>query len=695
MSNRYKGGIISATPPTTNGPYENGAASGAWTLEQQMRATAAGTWPTAGNINPDAFIENLFQAWLYTGNGSTQTITNGIDPAGRGGLVWIKSRSNSNDHFLYDTSRGTLKNLYSNYNVAEATNADSLTAFNSNGFSLGSYSGTNSSGTNFVSWTFRKQPKFFDVVTWTGNGANRTIAHNLGSVPGMIIVKRTDASANWQVYHRSLANTQYMVLNDTAAVATGTTRWNSTTPTDTVFSLGTNSTVNASGGTYVAYIYAHDAGGFGLTGTDNVISCGSFTTDGSGNASVTLGYEPQWIFWRNSQSPANWWMADTMRGLNANGNFRALYANLSNAEGGATGMLAPNATGFSTVGGTTNWAASATHIYIAIRRGPMAVPTTGTSVYYAEAVPQGDSQQTTGVPFPPDLVHSFSRDGTSRDTTYQYINFNLFMDRLRGMGVPSNSFAYSNSGLELVTSETIAETKDGYIQSKADGMNITRGTGFNSSVFGNFIYHFFRRAPSVFDVVCYDGTGSAKTVAHNLAAAPELMIIKSRPYDNRWAVYYGNKQLAYLESNAAGFEPSPTVWNDTVPTSTVFSVGNAEFVNQSGNAYVAYLFATCPGVSKVGSYTGTGTTQTINCGFAAGARFVLIKRTDSTGDWYVWDSARGIVAGNDPYLLLNSNAAEVTNTDYVDTAATGFEISSTAPAAINASGGTFIFLAIA
>jgi hypothetical protein len=110
---------------------------------------------------------------------------------------------------------------------------------------------------------------------------------------------------------------------------------------------------------------------------------------------------------------------------------------------------------------------------------------------------------------------------------------------------------------------------------------------------------------------------------------------------------------------------------------------------------VAYLFATCAGVSKVGSYTGTATTQTINCGFTAGARFVLIKRIDDIADWYVWDSARGIVAGNDPYLLINSTAAEVTGTDYVDTAASGFEISSTAPAAINASGGTFIFLAIA
>jgi hypothetical protein len=118
-------------------------------------------------------------------------------------------------------------------------------------------------------------------------------------------------------------------------------------------------------------------------------------------------------------------------------------------------------------------------------------------------------------------------------------------------------------------------------------------------------------------------------------------------------------------------------------------------MNQSGSTYVSYLFASCPGVSKVGSYTGTGTTLQIDCGFTAGSRFVLIKRTDSTGDWYVWDSARGIIAGNDPYLLLNDTAAEVTSTDYIDTYSAGFEISSTAPAAINANGGNFIFLAIA
>ena len=132
-----------------------------------------------------------------------------------------------------------------------------------------------------------------------------------------------------------------------------------------------------------------------------------------------------------------------------------------------------------------------------------------------------------------------------------------------------------------------------------------------------------------------------------------------------------------------------------VPGASNIQIGSNGEINQSGQNFVAYLFATCPGVSKVGTYTGTGAAQTINCGFTAGSRFVMIKRADSTGDWFVWDSARGIIPANDPYLRLNLTAAEVTGTDYVDTTTVGFDITSTAPAAINANGGTYIFLAIA
>jgi hypothetical protein len=177
-----------------------------------------------------------------------------------------------------------------------------------------------------------------------------------------------------------------------------------------------------------------------------------------------------------------------------------------------------------------------------------------------------------------------------------------------------------------------------------------------------------------------------------------MMIVKKRQVSGvGWVVYsaaLGANARVILNLTDAVVTPA-TAWNNTTPTSTVFSVGVATDTNGLTDTFVAYLFATVAGVSKVGSYTGTGTTQTINCGFTAGARFVMIKRTDSTGDWYVWDTARGIVSGNDPYLLINSTAAEVTNTDYIDPVNSGFQISSTAPVQINGSGGTFIFLAIA
>jgi hypothetical protein len=243
-------------------------------------------------------------------------------------------------------------------------------------------------------------------------------------------------------------------------------------------------------------------------------------------------------------------------------------------------------------------------------------------------------------------------------------------------------------------------------------LGFDNNTGYRNNVYNNnetIAWWNFRRAPGFFDEVCYTGNGSAQNVSHNLGVVPELTILKARSsptppefiYSTEgggtaswgWAVRGpSGEQLAL--SSSSGRAVAGVAAQFTVSSSAINLTSTAA-INQSGSTFVAYLFASCPGVSKVGSYTGTGTTQQINCGFTAGARFVLIKRTDSSGDWYVWDSARGIVSGNDPYLLLNSTAAEVTSTDYVDTYSAGFEISSTAPAAINASGGTFIFLAIA
>jgi len=211
------------------------------------------------------------------------------------------------------------------------------------------------------------------------------------------------------------------------------------------------------------------------------------------------------------------------------------------------------------------------------------------------------------------------------------------------------------------------------------------------------IQYFFKRAPGFFDVVAYTGTGSAKTESHNLGVVPEMIWVKDRDSSSFWAVYSSalgaTKYLELSSNSAAG--TSIATWNNTTPTSSVFTVNSAGSVNTSSNQYIAYLFATLSGISKVGSYAGTGSNIDVDCGFTAGARFVFIKRSDSSGDWYVWDSARGIVAGNDPYVLVNSAAAEVTNTDYIDPLNAGFTVTSSAPAALNTSGGTYLFLAIA
>ena len=769
MSRRYKGAVLSATPPTTS----TSSASGVWTEQQFMQGVASGSWPalagaptigtatagalsasvaftaptytgsgitgytatsspggitgtgasspvtvsglTAGtaytftvtattaagqgpasaasnSVTPTAplYIEDVYSTYLYTGNGSTQTITNGIDLSTNGGMVWTKSRSNAQNNWVFDTVRGGNSPLLTNTNGNVADNystyfspATNIVLGTTTGYSLAQTTGgTNTNNFTYVGWTFRKQPKFFDIVTYTGNGSARTIAHNLGSVPACMIIKCTSLGYNWMVYHSSLGNTQYLNLNNPNPVDTDANLWNSTTPTSTVFSVGASLPTNGSGETYIAYLFAHNAGGFGATGTDNVISCGSFTTPSSGDATITLGYEPQWLMVKSSSNTSDWSMVDTMRGLSQTSQAR-LDANLSSAEEVSTpGWFIPTATGFTAASGSIG--PSRTFIYIAIRRGPMKVPTDATTVFKPIAATTGT--QTTN--FPIDLQIS---------NGYSTTDNKAFSDRLRGFnspnGVANQPWLRSNSTAAEATNASLSRAWN--------------NTGFLVPPYydgGNGIYWCFRRAPSFFDEVCYTGTGagSGNAKPHNLGVVPELMIVKRRSAADYWMVYSattGKDASLYLNVDDASFGTGGGFWGNgstTIsPTASNFYVGDRTELNSSGSTYVAYLFATCAGVSKVGSYTGNGTTQTINCGFTSGARFVLIKRTNAVGDWYVYDTARGMTTLTDPYLLLNSTAAETATLGSVTTVSTGFALNSTILAAINVSGGTYIFLAIA
>ena len=635
--------------------------------KKKLLQAAAGSAGGAGGLN----VEDVFSTYLYTGNNTTNTINNGIDLAGEGGLVWIKRRSNVASHVLVDTERGDDKYLKSDSTSGEATRATML-SFSSTGFSLDDgFSVTNGSGGDFASWTWRQAPKFFDVVTYTGNGtAGRTISHNLGSVPGMIIVKQTSSVSNWPVYHRSLGSSAYMELNSTSAQTSNVLRWYGTDPTSTDFTVNVTN-VNKLNETYVAYLFAHNDGDgeFGPDGDADVIKCGSFTTDAAAKATITLGWESQWVMVKRTDGTGGWIMVDIMRGApQTNANY--LYANLSGAEAavGSYRFATPTATGFVFDGGL---AASADYIYIAIRRGPMAVPTDATDVF-AISDASGTDTPLYKSSFPIDMGFEKNSAGTNDWQIYSRLT-----EKQR-----------------LQTNTTAAEST--VSTATFDFMN---GYKDVSSNLPDYYAWMWKRAPNFFDVVAYDGNGSTQTINHNLGVVPEMIITKKRTGGTAsWAVVLSalNSGLGYLKLDSTDQLAATTYNVHPNRGATTYDCNADGITNASGSTYIAYLFASLDGVSKVGSYTGNGSTTgpSIDCGFSTGPRFVLIKRTDSAENWYMFDSERGIVAGADPYLMLNSTSAEINAGDIIDPTSSGFQLA-TNGSSVNASGATYIFYAIA
>ena len=229
------------------------------------------------------------------------------------------------------------------------------------------------------------------------------------------------------------------------------------------------------------------------------------------------------------------------------------------------------------------------------------------------------------------------------------------------------------------------------------GWDYMNGVGA-SYTSADFFAYMFRRAPGFFDVVCFTGDNNLEQyVSHNLGVVPEMIIVKPRGFNWDWHVHhkdYGSTGYFALNQQDAFISNPNTSFGSYAPTATQF-LRKGSNDNANTQPYIAWLFASLPGISKVGSYVGSSGNVDVDCGFTNGARFVLVKRTDTVGQWYFWDSTRGIVSGNDPYSILNMQTAEVTNTDYIDPLSSGFRITSSAIANINTAGGNYIFLAIA
>ncbi len=317
---------------------------------------------------PDPTIKKPNQymdATLYTGTGSDRSVTNagGFQPD----LVMLKCRSNVQDNPVFDSSRGVLKEIYTDLTNDESTETIGLSAFNSNGFSLTSVR-WNNSGYTFVGWQWKESATAgFDIVTYTGTGSARTISHNLGVAPSMMIVKRRDSSASgWIVYHkysRSDSYDTFMVLNSTDAVNYEPTAWNSTTPTSSVFSLGTYAGTNANTGTFVNYLFAEIPG---------FSKFGSYTGNGSTDGPfVYCGFRPKYVLIkRTDASGQDWILWDAARPNEYNTTY-VLYPNSSAVEdtAGNIGDFVSNGFKPRTTGLACN-ASGSTYIYAAFAESP-------------------------------------------------------------------------------------------------------------------------------------------------------------------------------------------------------------------------------------------------------------------------------------------------------------------------------------
>jgi len=266
---------------------------------------------------------SYFNTKLYTGNGSTNAITGvGFQPD------WSWLKGSTLDHCLFDAVRGATKRIRSNTTNAEDT-VSGITAFDTDGFTLGSSAEENQNSTTFTSWNWKANgsgsansdgsinstvsvntTSGFSIVKYTGTGSAATVGHGLGAVPKMIIVKNLSASGDWMVYHQSIGNDHRLIFNTTSAKQDNPV-WNDTTPTSSVWSMNDNGDANGSGSDYIAYCFAEKTG---------YSKFGSYTGNSSTNGTfVYTGFKPAFVIVKDTSTTANWGMIDNKReGYNSN-----------------------------------------------------------------------------------------------------------------------------------------------------------------------------------------------------------------------------------------------------------------------------------------------------------------------------------------------------------------------------------------
>ena len=622
------------------------------------------------------YVDELFNTQLWTGDaGTNRSFDNGINLSGEGGMVWFKRRNSSGgNHTIYDTTRAATKAIYPNSHDFGDTLTNGLKSFNSNGFTVGNHGNHNTSNNPYVAYSFRKAPGFFDVVTWTGNQtANRKISHSLGSVPGAIWIKRLGGStgtnvSDWVCYNRGSDSEQYpqnflQFLNRNVAASNdgaGNYLYN-VAPTADEFTIGSHFTVNASGNDYIAYVFAHNDAKFGEGGNQSIIKCGYYSGNDSSNGTVVnLGWEPQWILNKRNNNAEDWMLFDTMRGIRSNLYDLDFRINDASAEADIRDWIDVNSTGFQLKSpwGHVN-ASGSRYTYIAIRRpdGYVGKPADAGTDVFAMDKGNGNTTEAFTSGFPVDFALIKETSGNSHwEACARLIDGQYLQPNTSAAMSASSPFSFdSNTGW------------------------LSGGSAYNT----DYQSWMWKRGQS-FDCVVYKGNGSANhQITHGLSKVPQMMWIRRTDSAENWEVYHyklnggvdAEDYRLRLDRNLAQEDGGDNRWN--APTATHFTVNTDNGTNNSSGTYLAMLFTSVDGISKLDGYSGSSSNISIDLGFQP--RFLIVRRYDDSNSWATIDTERGWTATEEKQLFINQDwgSAGFGTTSAVQRTSTGFTIDST------------------
>ena len=628
------------------------------------------------------YIDDVFSTYLYAGNASTRSISNGIDLSGEGGLVWTKSRSSTQVHGIIDTVRGVQEVIATNDNWAEYTEATSITAFNDNGYTMGSETHWNGSGLDFASWSFRKSAGFCDIVTYTGNSSNRTISHSLGSVPGLIIIKRLDSAEHWRVYHRSIGNDKILYLNLTSGEYTSTNSWNSTTPTSTVFSLGTHDSVNYNGATYVAYLFAggEEQGNASVDfdGNEEYLSIptSSDFTFGTGDFTIELWFQV------TSNSTHQSFITDW-----DNSGWQVEVYN----DGKCQFAWGPNSTAYWSITGTTVVSTDTWYHLAVVRNG-------NTFTQYLNGSVDGSFTSSTSAATNGQINIGYNNaNGAARSLNGKISNLRV----VKGQALYTSAFTPTSSPLTTTSqSATASDVKllccndigaSGFTKSPSP-LKLTGSPQGNTA--SPFAASTATDTSAVFGadedqniIKCgeYLGNGSSTGPVVNLGWEPQWVLIKRSSDSEDWMLFDSMRSITTggndydLRPNSTGAESTAEDWLEL--TSTGFQIkATYNHVNDNGNSYIYVAIRRPDGYVGKPAEAGTevfamDTGNSSATGPAFDSNFVvdfaLNREYAATDNWATTTRLTGRRA-----LYANSDAAQQSaHAYYYDDFNTGWAIS--------------------